>query len=55
MTEEKIIDIIDTMIEYGLLDPTRALYDKKYLVESVLQYIEAANVAREIMNMPPLV
>jgi len=55
MTEEKIIDIIDTMIEYRLLDPVCALYDKEYLVESVLRYIEAANVAREIMHMPPLV
>jgi len=55
MTEEKIIDIIDTMIEYQLIDPVRALYDKEYLVESVCHYIEAANVAREIMHMPPLV
>lgn len=55
MTQEKVIDIINTMIEYGLIDPVRALYDKKYLVESVLQYIEAANLAREIMHMSPLV
>jgi hypothetical protein len=55
MTQEKVIDIIDTMIEYRLIDPVRALYDKEYLVESVCRYIEAANIAREIMHMPPLV
>ena len=54
MTQEKIIDIIDTMVEYRLIDPVRALYDKKYLVESVLLYIEAANIAREMMHMEPL-
>ena len=55
MTEEKIIDIIDAMVEYGLLDSSRAVYDMDYLVESVLRYIEAANIAREIMHMSPLV
>lgn len=55
MTQEKVIDIIDTMIEYGLIDPVRALYDKEYLVESVCHYIEAAHIAREIMHMSPLV
>lgn len=55
MTKEKVIDIIDTMLEYGLIDPVRALIDQKYLVESVLMYIESANTAREIMHMSPLV
>lgn len=55
MTQEKVIDVIDTMIEYKLIDPVRALYDREYLVESVSQYIKAANIAREIMHMSPLV
>lgn len=53
-TEEKIKDIISTMVEYGLLDPTRALVDKDYLIQSVADYIVAANMAREILKMPKL-
>ena len=55
MTREKVIDIIDTMLEYGLIDPVRALTDQEYLVESILMYIESANMARKMMHMSPLV
>ena len=55
MTQEKVIEIIDTMLEYGLIDPVRASTDQEYLVESVLMYIESANIARKIMHMSPLV
>lgn len=55
MTREKVIDIIDTMLEYGLIDPVRALTDQEYLVESILIYIKSANMARKMMHMSPLV
>jgi len=54
MTEEKMLDIIVTMVEYGMLDISRAMRDTTYLVESINMYIEAANVAREMMHMSPL-
>lgn len=55
MIKDKIKDIIETMIEYNLIDSKRAMIDEDYLVESVFMYIEAANKAREIMHMDPLV
>ena len=55
MTEAKFRDIIGTMVELNLLDPVRAMIDSNYLAERVNLYIEAANVAREIMHMEPLV
>lgn len=55
MTYEKFKDIVATMVEYGLLDPYQAMLDPEYLAERVNMYIEAANIAREIMHMEPLV
>ena len=52
MTEEKIHDIIVTMVEYNLIDPVRALTDSDYLAEQVLLYIKSANIAREMLHMP---
>ena len=52
MTEEKIHDIIATMVESGMLDVSRARVDSDYLVEQVVLYIKSANIAREILHMP---
>jgi len=49
--KEKLIDIIETMVEYNMLDLKRAMFDKEYLIERVSMYIQAANIARESMNM----
>ena len=49
MAENKIIDIIKTMLERKMLDPIKALTDSDYLNERVSMYIEAANIAREII------
>jgi len=38
--EEKILDIIKTMIEYNMLDISM-LYDKEYVLERVKIYLEA--------------
>ena len=55
MAENKIIDIIKTMLERKMLDPIKALTDSDYLNERVSMYIEAANIAREMMHMEPLI
>lgn len=43
---EKYIDIIKTMIEYGMLDRSR-LNDADYVVERVKIYLEAKSFANE--------
>ena len=54
MTEAKFRDIIETMIELKLIDPVQAMLDKNYLTERFWMYVEAANLAREMMHMEPL-
>ena len=54
MTEAKFRDIVATMIEFGWLDPGRAIFDRQYFMEQFNIYVEAANVAREMMHMEPL-
>lgn len=53
ITEDKIKDIILTMIENKMLDSTR-IFDKEYVLERVNLYIESANMARSMMKMPQL-
>ncbi len=54
ISEQKLRDIIETMVAWNLIDAKRALIDKKYLKEKVEDYSKAANMARNMMNMPPL-
>lgn len=44
--KEKIIDIIKTMIEYGMLDKNR-INDVDYVVERVKIYLEAKSFVNE--------
>ncbi len=44
--EEKIKDIILTMIEYNLIDKSR-LYDTDYVAEKVLIYLKARHFVNE--------
>jgi len=53
ITENKIKDIIITMIENHMLDSTR-IFDKEYVLERVISYIKSANIVRSSMNMPQL-
>ena len=46
MNERKIRDIIETMIEWNLLDSNR-LYDTNYVIEQVTTYIKARNFVYE--------
>ena len=50
-----ISDVMTTLIEMGEADPIRMLNDRQYVAEMVSTYINAANLARSMMNMPPLV
>lgn len=53
ITEDKIKDIILTMIENKMLDSTR-MFDKEYVLERVNLYIKSANMVRSMMKMPQL-
>ena len=51
---EKIAEIVHTLIVEGLADPLRILVDAHYAAGAVAQYIEAANIARSMLHMPPI-
>jgi hypothetical protein len=51
---DKIADIIQTIISERLADPVRMVSDTEYCVAMISLYIEAANVARSMMNMQPI-
>lgn len=51
---EKIGEIVHVLIVEGLVDPLRIMVDTKYCAAAVYQYIEAANIARSMLNMPPI-
>ena len=53
ITEDKLKDIILTMIENKMLDSTR-IFDKEYVLERVNLYIKSDNMARSMLNMPQL-
>ena len=53
ITDDKLKDIILTMIENKMLDITR-IFDKEYVLERVNLYIKSANMVRSMMNMPQL-
>lgn len=46
ITTEKLVDIIKTMIEYGMLDRNR-ITDVDYVVERVKIYFEAKSFVNE--------
>lgn len=50
MTTEKFLDIVKTMIEYGMLDSNR-LFDTDYIIERVKMYLKARSLAIETMKM----
>ena len=50
MTKHKFLDIICTMIEWGMLDASR-ISDEDYAVERVKTYLEARALTIETMNM----
>lgn len=55
MTKAKFVEIVSTLIEFGMIDPYEAMLNQSYLIKCVNMYIEAANIARKMMNMEPLI
>lgn len=53
--ETVINNVIMSLIDLKLVDPIRMMYDRKYASDMVINYIEAANLTREMLNMPKLV
>lgn len=43
-TEEKIKNIISTLLEWGLMDYEKARADNEYLIQCIESYIEAKNI-----------
>lgn len=51
---DKVADIIQTLITERLADPIGMVSDPEYCITMIVQYIEAANIARSMMHMPPI-
>ena len=53
---EKVIrEVINALVDFKLADPYDLITNHKYALEMVQIYLEAANIAREMMHMPKLV
>ena len=52
--QEVVKNVIIALVENNMVDPSRLLLDINYAAENISTYIEAANMAREMMNMPKL-
>ena len=51
---EVVSNVIQALVEERLVDPVRMLTDYRYMVDNISTYINAANIAREMMHMPKL-
>lgn len=54
MTEEKFIDIVNTMVDIGVLNPAKAMLDNKYFQEQFWSYVNATNTVRKWLNIEPI-
>jgi hypothetical protein len=50
-----IRNVLTALVESGMVDALRLFTDKEYCSECFFTYMEAANIARKMMNMEPLV
>lgn len=53
--ESVITGILLALVDNNLADPYRLITNPKYASERITTYLEAANITREMMNMPKLV
>ena len=51
---EVVSSVIRALIDERLADPVRMLTDHEYMIDRISTYINAANLAREMMHMPKL-
>lgn len=47
--------VIIALVESNMADPIKLLTDTDYSSKMVYTYLEASNIVRESMNLPPLV
>lgn len=47
--------VIISLVESNMVDPIKLLTDTDYSSKMVYTYLEASNIVRESMNLPPLV
>ena len=53
---QKVVkNVINALVEFKLADPFQLMTDHQYAAQQFWAYIEAANVARGMMHMEPLV
>lgn len=52
--ERVIRNVMMALINRGFADPVRLITDKVYAIEQIKNYIQAANITREMLHMPEL-
>ena len=52
--ERVIRNVTVALIENELADPVQLITDKTYAIEQIMTYIQAANITREILQLPKL-
>ena len=52
--ERVIKNVMIALVENKLADPVRLITDKVYAIEQIKNYIQAANITREMLHMPEL-
>ena len=50
-----VTDVIETLFAFKMVDTMKMFTDPHYAKRSVVNYINAANLARETMGMPRIV
>lgn len=50
-----VTDVIETLFAFKMVDTMKMFTDPRYAKRSVVNYINAANLARETMGMPRIV
>lgn len=53
--KQVVKNVIIALVESNMADPIRLLTDTDYASKMVYTYLEASNLVRESMNLPPLV
>lgn len=53
---DKVIrEVINALVDFRLADPYDLIINRQYALEQIGIYLEAANIARSMMHMEPLV
>ena len=52
--ERVIRNAMMALVENKLADPVRLITDQTYATEQIINYIQAANITREMLHLPKL-